>query len=79
MTLVLREGLGLAGPGIVLGLLGAALVARTVSSVLFSVNAGDASTYAATALLQLFAALTACLWPAHRATRADPILALRAE
>ena len=79
MTLVLREGLGLAGPGIVLGLLGAALVARTVSSVLFSVDAGDASTYAATALLQLFAALTACFWPAHRATKADPILALRAE
>jgi predicted permease len=79
MTLVLREGLGLAGPGIVLGLLGAALLARSVSSVLFSVDAGDASTYATTALLQLLAALAACLWPAHRATKADPILALRAE
>jgi hypothetical protein len=79
MNLVLREGLALALPGIALGVIGAGLAARTASSVLVSIDAGDASTYAATAAVQIVAALAACLWPAHRATKADPILALRAE
>jgi putative ABC transport system permease protein len=79
MRLVLREGLALAIPGIVLGVFGAALMARTASSVLVSIDASDVSTYAATAAVQVVAALLACVWPAHRATKADPILALRAE
>lgn len=79
MRLVLREGLALAVPGIVLGVIGAALLARTAGSVLVSIDASDPWTYAATAALQVGAALAACLWPAHRATKADPILALRAE
>jgi len=79
MTLVLGEGLALALPGIALGVIGAVLAARTAGSVLVSIDAGDVSAYAAAAVVQIAAALAACLWPAHRATRADPILALRAE
>jgi predicted permease len=77
MRLVLREGLVLAAPGIVLGIAGGALAARTAGSVLVSIDAGDPSTYALTAIVQVVAALAACAWPAYRATRADPILALR--
>jgi predicted permease len=79
MRLVLAEGLVLALPGILLGVAGAAMAARAVGTVILSVDAADPSTYAAGALLQTIAALAACLWPAHRATKADPILALRAE
>jgi ABC-type lipoprotein release transport system permease subunit len=50
-----------------------------VSSVIVTVDAADVTTYAIVALLQAMAAIGACLWPAHRATNADPILALRAE
>ena len=79
MRLVLGEGLLLAVPGILAGIAGAALAARMVSSVIVTVDAADVSTYAVVALLQAMAAVAACLWPAHRATKADPILALRAE
>ena len=79
MRLVLGEGLLLAVPGILAGITGAALAARMVSSVTVTVDAADVSTYAVVALLQAMAAIAACLWPAHRATKADPMLALRAE
>ena len=79
LPLVLGEGLLLAVPGILAGVAGAALAARMISSVIVTVDASDVSTYAAVAALQATAANAACLWPAHRATKADPILALRAE
>jgi len=79
LRLVLGEGLMLAVPGILAGIAGAALAARMVSSLIVTVDAADVSTYAMVALLQAMAAIGACLWPGHRATKADPILALRAE
>jgi ABC-type antimicrobial peptide transport system permease subunit len=79
MKLVLAEGVLLALPGIVLGGAGAAIAATFVRSVVLSVDAADVPAYAASALVQAAAAVAACAWPAHRATKADPIVALRAE
>jgi predicted permease len=77
--LVLREGVWLTLPGVGLGLAGAALTSRLVSSGLVGVNPADPSTYAASAAIQAAVALLACLIPAHRATQADPMVALRVE
>jgi predicted permease len=77
--LVVGDGLRLALPGVTIGLIAAGLCGRLLSSALFQVHAADPSTYIATALLQTAVALAACLVPAVRATRADPVSALRAE
>jgi ABC-type antimicrobial peptide transport system permease subunit len=76
---VLARGLRLALPGVLLGLAGAWGVSRLLQSQLFGVTAADPLTYAAGALLLLLAAVAACLLPARRATRVNPIEALRAE
>jgi putative ABC transport system permease protein len=75
----LGEGLRLTIPGIVLGMAGAAIAGRAAASLLFRFDLTDPTTYLAAALLQASVALTACLLPAQRATKADPMLALRAE
>jgi ABC-type antimicrobial peptide transport system permease subunit len=77
--LVVGDGLRLALPGVTIGLIAAGLCGRLLSNALFQVHAADPSTYIATALLQTAVALAACLVPAVRATRADPVSALRAE
>jgi hypothetical protein len=77
--LVLREGMSLAAPGIVLGLVGAAVAARFVSSALFGISPADPSTYVAGAAIQCGVAMLACLLPAVRATRVDPVVALRVD
>jgi ABC-type antimicrobial peptide transport system permease subunit len=79
MGLVLREGLIVTLPGVVLGLAGAAVAGRVVASALVGVSPADPSTYAASAALQAAVALVACLLPAYRATRVDPMLALRVD
>jgi predicted permease len=79
MGLVLREGIWLTVPGVVLGLAGGAIAERLASSALFGVSPADPSTYVASAALQGTVALLACLLPAYRATKADPMLALRVE
>jgi predicted permease len=79
MGLVLREGIWLTLPGVAFGLAGAAIAGRLASNALFGVSPADPSTYAASAALQGTVALLACLLPAHRATRADPMLALRVD
>jgi ABC-type antimicrobial peptide transport system permease subunit len=79
MRLVLREGIRVTLPGVAIGLAGAAAAARLAASALYGVSPADPSTYAASVALQASVALLACLLPAHRATRADPMLALRAE
>jgi predicted permease len=79
LRLVLGEGLWLIVPGIAIGLGCAALAGRAAASVLVGFDLTHPGTYALTAAVQSAAALLASLWPAHRATMADPILALRSE
>jgi putative ABC transport system permease protein len=77
--LLLRENLRRVGLGVGLGLAGAFGVTRVLKSLLFEVAPSDALTFAATAVLLVAVALAATWWPARRATRADPVVALRNE
>lgn len=79
LRLVVGEGMKLVGLGIALGIPAALGATRLLSTLLFGVTAADAVTYFAVALLLGGAALAACLAPARRATRVDPITALRYE
>ncbi len=76
---VLGQGLRLAGLGLVLGLVLAAGATRLLASVLYGVGTTDAATFAAAAALLLLIAVVASLVPALRASRVDPIVALRDE
>ena len=77
--LVLGHGASLAGLGVLGGLLAALALTRLLSSLLFGVSATDASIFLGVATLLFWVALAACYFPARRATRVDPILALRNE
>ena len=77
--LFLGHGLVLAAIGVVIGLTAAFGVTRLMSSLLFQVNAVDPVTYVGVSLGLFVATLTACYLPALRATRTDPIGALRGE
>jgi putative ABC transport system permease protein len=79
LSLVLREGMLLAAAGLALGLGGTYLVGRTMQSVLYEVTAIDPLAVGGVAVLLLIAAILACYLPARRATRVDPITALRCE
>jgi putative ABC transport system permease protein len=79
MTLVLREGLLLSAAGVVLGTAGALVAVRLASNTLIGVSPADPPTYVAAGALQVGVALAACLLPAMRAMRADPMVALRQE
>src|SRR3712207_2359498 len=79
VRLVLGRGLGLAGLGIALGLAGGLALTRVISSLLFGVGARDPLTFASVAALIALVALLACLVPARRATKVDPMVALRHE
>jgi predicted permease len=77
--LVVRQGMGLAGVGIVVGLVCALALTRVMSSLLFGVSATDLATFAAVPALLGAVALAATVIPAWRATRVDPMVALREE
>jgi putative ABC transport system permease protein len=79
LMLVLKQGLLLTLIGIVIGLAGALALTRVMSSLLFGVGATDPTTFAAIVLLLAFVSLIACYIPARRATRVDPLIALRYE
>lgn len=79
VALVLRQGLIIVGLGLAAGLAAAYFVARQFQDFLFAVNAGDPLTYAAITVLLATTALLACWLPARRATRVDPLVALRSE
>jgi predicted permease len=77
--LVLSSGLGAGLAGIGLGLLGALGATRAMTSMLHQISPTDPLTYAGVALLLLLVLAAACYLPARRASRADPMTALRAE
>lgn len=79
VTLVLREGLTLVALGSAIGLLLAAGAGRLLSRSFFGARALDAGIFGAAAALLLLVGLVACYVPARRATRIDPIAALRQE
>jgi putative ABC transport system permease protein len=77
--LVVGQGMRLVGVGLVLGLAGAWMLSRVLTSQLYGVSAKDPITYLAVALLLGGVALTASYLPARRAVRVDPMASLRAE
>jgi predicted permease len=79
LRLAVGEGALVVAVGVVAGLAGSAVMTRFLQSMLFDVKATDPLTYGAIAGLLTAVTLLACLVPAHRATRVDPLTALRHE
>ena len=79
LRLVLRQGMTFVLLGVGLGLAASWLATRLISKLLFQVSATDAFTFAAIAVLLIFVALLACYLPARRASKVDPLIALRYE
>ena len=75
--MMIGEGLTLSLSGLALGLVGALWLGHTVSSLLFGVTAADPLTFRAVSLLLTAVAIAACYFPARRAMKVDPIVALR--
>jgi len=79
LSLVLRHGMGMALLGICFGLAGAWALTRFISGLLVGVSSTDLLTFSVVTFTLLFAALLACYVPARRATKVDPLVALRYE
>jgi putative ABC transport system permease protein len=79
LRLILQNGLKLTMIGTMIGIVAALIVARLIASLLFGVAPTDFATFATVCILLLFAAAVASLIPAYRATKVDPMVALRCE
>ncbi len=79
LALVFRQGLVLASLGVAVGLAGAVATTRVLASLLYEVQPIDPFTFACVSLLLVAVVAAACYFPAHRASRLDPLLALRTE
>jgi predicted permease len=79
LQMVLYRGIKVAGVGLALGLLGAVALARVLESLVFEVSPTDPFIMASVILFLMIVAVLACMIPAFRATRVDPVIALRSE
>jgi putative ABC transport system permease protein len=79
MRLVIGQGMKLVAAGLAIGLAGALALTRLMKTLLFGVSANDPLTFGSITLLLALVALLACWLPARRATRVNPIIALRRE
>jgi ABC-type antimicrobial peptide transport system permease subunit len=79
IRLVVRRALMLAAAGVAIGVPAALFLTRTLRSLLYGVSASDASTYVGVVALLTAVAVLASYLPARRATRVDPVLALRSD
>jgi putative ABC transport system permease protein len=79
LRLVVREGMTVGLAGIVIGVLAAAAISRTLSALVYGISIWDPSTYVGVAAMLAVVALLSCVVPAVRASRVDPMEALRLE
>jgi putative ABC transport system permease protein len=79
LRLVLREALTTATLGVLAGVVLGVFLTRLMSSLLYAVNPNDWRTFLTVSIVLLFVAVAACAIPALRATRVDPVIALRYE
>jgi len=79
LAMIAARGLSLVGAGLAIGIAASLAAARLLTTVLFGVKPNDAATLAAVSLTLLVVATAACLVPARRAARVDPVVALRDE
>jgi len=79
LRMIIKEGMTIAGTGVLLGLGGALALTRLIKTMLFSVTATDPLTFAVVTLLLTSVALLACFVPARRAMKVEPMVALRCD
>jgi ABC-type antimicrobial peptide transport system permease subunit len=78
-AMIFKRGLLVAGAGIVVGVVAALLITRLFQNLLYGISASDPLTFLLIAALLALVAAAACFVPARRATKVDPLTALRAE